>query len=95
MEKLLEDALIKVSAVASKIDAVSVRAMVEALIAGERDPQLLADLARGRMRAKHDARVEALTGVDPDGRIDTDRKTRNHIRQFEALGFRVTLQPAA
>lgn len=62
LEKLLEDALIKVSAVASKIDAVSVRDMVEALIAGERDPQVLADLARGRMRAKHDALVEALTG---------------------------------
>src|SRR6516225_2698373 len=53
LEKLLEDALIKVSAVASKIDTKSVRDMVEALIAGQRDPQVLAGLARGRMRAKH------------------------------------------
>ena len=62
LEKLLEDALIKVSAVASKLDTVSVRDMIEALIAGERDPRVLAGLARGRMRAKHNALVEALTG---------------------------------
>jgi transposase len=62
LEKLLEDALIKVSAVASHLDTMSARDMVEALIAGERDPQKLASLARGRMKAKHDALVEALTG---------------------------------
>jgi transposase len=62
LEKLLEDALIKVSAVASKLDAKSVRDMLEALIAGERDPEVLASLARGRMRSKHDRLVQALTG---------------------------------
>jgi transposase len=62
LEKLLEDALIKVSAVAGKITAVSVRDMVEALIAGERDPQALAGLARGKMKAKHGKLAEALTG---------------------------------
>ena len=62
LEKLLEDALIKVSAVASKLDTLSARDMIEALIAGERDPRVLAGLARGRMKAKHDAPVEALTG---------------------------------
>jgi transposase len=62
LEKLLEDALIKVSAVASKLDTLSVRDMLEALIGGERDPQVLASLARGRMRAKHDRLVQALTG---------------------------------
>lgn len=40
----------------------SARDMVEALIAGERDPQALAGLARGRMRVKHAALVQALTG---------------------------------
>ena len=53
LEKLLEDALIKVSAVASGLTTVSARDMIEALIAGERDPDVLARLARGRMRAKH------------------------------------------
>jgi transposase len=62
LEKLLEDALIKVTSVASKIDTVSVRDMLEALIAGQRDPEVLARLARGRMKVKHHALVEALTG---------------------------------
>jgi transposase len=62
LEKLLEDALIKVSAVASTLTTLSARDMIEALIAGERDPQVLAGLARGRMRVKHAALVQALTG---------------------------------
>ena len=62
LKKLLEDALIKVSAVASKLTTVSARDMVEALIAGQRDPQVLAGLARGKMKAKHAALAEALTG---------------------------------
>jgi transposase len=62
LEKLLEDALIKVSSVASELLGLSGRSMLEALIAGERDPQVLAKLARGRMRAKHAELVEALTG---------------------------------
>jgi transposase len=62
LEKLLEDALIKVSSVAARLDSVSARAMVEALIRGERDPQVLAGLARGAMRTKRAALVQALTG---------------------------------
>jgi transposase len=62
LEKLLEDALIKVSAVASTMTTKSVRDMIEALIAGQRSPRTLADLARGRMRAKRAALIEALTG---------------------------------
>jgi transposase len=66
LEKLLEGALIKVSSVASTLDTLSVRAMLDALIAGQRDPHMLAGLARGRMRAKHDALVQALTGMFDD-----------------------------
>ncbi|RZU48295.1 transposase [Krasilnikovia cinnamomea] len=62
LEKLLEDALIKVTSVASTVRTMSTRDMVEALIAGQRDPHALADLARGRLRGKHPALVEALTG---------------------------------
>lgn len=40
---------------ASKLDTLSVRDMLEALIAGERAPKTLAELARGRMRAKRPA----------------------------------------
>jgi transposase len=66
LEKLLEGALIKVSAVASKLTTVSAQDMIRAMIAGERDPRVLAGLARGRMKAKHDALVEALTGMFDD-----------------------------
>src|SRR6476620_7166541 len=52
LENLLEDALIKISAVATDIMGVSGRAMIEALIAGQRDPTLLAGLARGRMKTQ-------------------------------------------
>jgi transposase len=66
LEKLLEDALIKVSAVASRLTTVSAQDMIRALIGGERDPQVLASLARGRMQAKHAALAEALTGMFED-----------------------------
>jgi len=62
LEKLLEDALIKVSSVASSLRTLSTRDMVEALIAGQRDPHALAELARGAMRGKRAALIEALTG---------------------------------
>jgi transposase len=63
LEKLLEGALIKLSSVASKLTTESAKDMVRALIAGERDPHVLAGLARTRMKAKHDELVEALTGM--------------------------------
>jgi transposase len=62
MEKLLERALIKISDVASTLDTKSCRAMIEALIAGERNPRILADLAMGPMRKKRAALAEALEG---------------------------------
>src|SRR5215472_10277276 len=61
-EKLLEDACIKLSVVASDIFGVSGRAMMAALIGGQRDPKVLAQLARGRMRAKLTALEDAFTG---------------------------------
>ena len=63
LEKLLESALVKVSSVASKLTTESAKDMIKAMIAGERDPRKLAALARTRMKAKHDALVEALTGM--------------------------------
>jgi transposase len=56
------DAQIKLSVVASDIFGVSGRAMLAALLAGERDPKVLAQLARGRMRAKRSVLEEAFTG---------------------------------
>jgi transposase len=61
-EKLLEDTQIKLSSVISDIFGKSGRAMLEALIAGQRDPAVLAELALGRMRGKKSVLQEALTG---------------------------------
>ena len=62
VEKLLEDAQIKLSVVASDIFGVSGRAMLAALVAGERDPVVLAELARGSMRGKRGRLRDAFTG---------------------------------
>lgn len=61
-EKLLEDAQIKLSVVASDIFGVSGRAMLNALVRGERDPQVLADYAKASMRRKIGALEEAFVG---------------------------------
>jgi transposase len=84
LEKLLEDALIKVSAVASKLDTLSVRDMLEALIAGERDPQVLAGLARGKMKAKRAALIEALTGRFDDHHAELARMLLDQIDALSA-----------
>ena len=62
LECRVEDANIKLAAVVTDIRGVSARAMLEALIAGQRDVDALADLARGRLRAKRDQLTEALQG---------------------------------
>jgi transposase len=62
LHKVLEDAGIKLASVASDPLGVSGRAMLEALVSGTHDPQVLAELARGRLRAKLPALREALEG---------------------------------
>ncbi len=84
LEKLLEDSLIKVSSVASSLGTVPARDMVEALIAGERDPAALAALAHGRMRVKHAALVEALTGNFDDHHAELARMLLDQIDALTA-----------
>ncbi len=86
LEKLLEDALIKVSSVASKLDGLSVRDMLEALIAGERDPRVLAGLARGKLKAKHGALAEALAGRFDDHHAELARML---LDQIDALSGQI------
>lgn len=62
LEKVLQDAGIKLSSVASNILGKSGRAMLEALVAGSNDPAALAELARGRLRPKLPQLQEALNG---------------------------------
>jgi transposase len=63
LHKALEDTGIKLDCVATDILGVSGRLMLEALISGERDPATLAGLAKGRLRVKQSALVEAFEGV--------------------------------
>lgn len=62
LEKFLESTGLKLSDSVSNLMGVSSRAMLEALIKGERDPQVLANLAKGAMRPRIPELVEALTG---------------------------------
>jgi len=84
LEKLLERALVKVSSVASTLDTQSVRAMLEALIAGERNPKALADLAIGKMRAKRGELAEALNGKFEDHHAELARMILDQIDALTA-----------
>jgi transposase len=103
LEKLLEDSLIKISAVASSLDTLSARDMLEALIAGERDPKVLAGLARGRMKAKRAALIEALTGKFDDHHAELARMLLDQVDALNAqigklstrIGELIAVIPAA
>jgi transposase len=92
LEKLLEDALIKLSSVATDIMGVSGRAMIEALIAGERDPQVLAELARGRMRVKRPRLIRALTGRFDEHHAELARLLLDQIDALTANIEQLTLR---
>jgi transposase len=72
--------------VASTMDTRSVRDMIEALIAGERDPRQLAGLARGKMRPKYAALVEALTGQFDEHHAELARML---LDQIDALTVQI------
>jgi transposase len=92
LEKLLEDALIKLGMVATDIMGVSGRAMLEALIAGQRDPKVLAELARGRMRGKRAALVAALTGRFDDHHAELARMLLDHYDALTGQIDRLTVR---
>jgi transposase len=83
LEKILEDAGIKVSLVMSKTLTQSGRLMIEALIAGERDPRVLADLALGKARAKITELREALVGRFSDHHAFLARHALDHIDRLD------------
>lgn len=83
-EKLLEDAQIKLSVVVSDLFGTSGRAMMAALIAGQRDPHTLAELARSSLRRKIPALQEALTGRFTDHHAFLLGKMITRIEQIEA-----------
>ena len=84
LEKLLEDAGLKLSAVVSDLLGASGRAMLTALIAGERDPQILAALADRRLLATPAALAEALHGHFTAHHATLARLMLTHIDQLAA-----------
>lgn len=85
LQKILEDANIKLSSVASDILGVSGRAMIEALIAGEEDPRALAELARRKMRGKIPELRQALRGHMSDHHRYMLRTLYDHLQYLERL----------
>ena len=83
LQKILEDANIKLAAVATDIVGKSGREMLQAIIGGEQDAELLAELARGRLRAKLPMLRKALEGrVQPHHRFLLERML-THIEFLE------------
>ena len=84
IQKALEDAGIKLDSVASDVLGVSGRAMLKALVAGERDPKVLAELARGRLRSKLPELRRALRGRFSDHHALLVRLALDHVEHLEA-----------
>lgn len=95
LDKVLQDAGIKISSVASQVLGVSTRAMIEALIAGERDSAVLADKALARMRRKIPALTEALVGRFAAHHGAVARAILDHIDFLDAAIARLDEQVAA
>jgi transposase len=84
IQKVLEDAGIKLDSVASDVLGVSGRAMLRALIAGERDPERLAELAKGVLRKKIPQLRKALRGRFGSHHATMLRIILDHVEQLEA-----------
>ena len=99
LEKVLQDAGIKLTSVASGVLTQSGRAMLEALIAGERRPAVLAEMAMGKMRAKLPALAEALAGHFAEHHAVTAANILAHVdfldRTIVALTSEIDARTAA
>ena len=92
IQKTLEDAGIKLGSVASDVLGVSGRAMLRALVAGERDPKVLAGLARGTLRRKIGALERALRGRFGEHHALLIGMSLDHIDHLEATMARLDAQ---
>ena len=92
LQKVLEDANIKLGNVVSDIKGVSATAMLRALVAGHTNPKALSRLAKGRLREKQDQLVKALTGrVKPHHRFLIAEQL-SHIDYLEEAIQRLSAQ---
>jgi transposase len=91
LDKILQDAGVKLSSVASRTLGVSGKAMLEALVAGTRDPEALADLARGKLRAKIPQLRDALTGRFSDHHALVVGELLAHLDYLEDAAGRLSV----
>jgi transposase len=91
LDKILQDAGVKLSSVASRTLGVSGKAMLEALVAGTRDPEALADLARGKLRAKIPQLRDALTGRFSDHHALVVGELLAHLDYLEEAAGRLSV----
>ena len=84
LEKILQDAGIKLTSVASTVWSQSSRAMIEALIAGERDPAVLAQMAKSRLRSKLPQLEEAFSGRFSEHHAFMCKEIIGHIDHLDA-----------
>ncbi len=98
LERVLQDAGVKLTSVASAVWSASSRQIIEALIAGERDPQVLVQMAKGKMRPKIPQLQEALAGHFGPHHAVVCRQIIDHIdfldRSIAALSEEVTMRLA-
>src|SRR5262249_21122124 len=92
IQKVLEDANIKLAAVATDVLGVSGRNMLEAICTGETDPVKLADMARKRLRAKIPALQQALEGRITDHHRFLLRMHLDHVRHLDELIARLSVR---
>lgn len=85
LQKVLEDANVKLSSVASELLGVSGRAMLQGLCDGEQQPDQLAELARGRLRSKRPQLREALLGNVTEHHRFMLETLMSHLRGLEEL----------
>jgi transposase len=85
IQKVLEDANIKLASVATDVMGASGRAMLRALIGGRDDPDALANLAKGSLRGKVAALAEALRGLVTDHHRFLLRTLLRQVEQLEGL----------
>jgi transposase len=89
LQAVLEDANIKLASVVTDIRGLSAREILQRLLEGETDAQALAELARGRMRAKRDALAQAVVGRLQAHHIFLLREQLAHLDYLDAAIARV------
>jgi len=92
LEKILQDAGIKLTSVASKVLTQSGRAMVEAMIRGEHDGAVLAELAKGKMRPKIPALADAMNGHFGEHHAVAARRILDHLDFLDVTLAALTAQ---